>query len=98
MPSCPATPLVEGAACTPLYAYCPLADGTPCGCFEGDGGNRWTCVRPPTDPQCPKTAPALGTPCMPEGLACGTYDVCITGARVLCRNGIWVDNLGNCPN
>ena len=97
-PSCPATAVTEGAPCSQLYAYCPLADATPCGCFASDGGTRWTCFNPPTEPQCPKIAPPLGTPCTQERLACGTYDVCVTGARVVCRGAVWVDNVGNCPN
>jgi hypothetical protein len=96
--TCPPTPPTTGAACTQTYAYCALADGTPCGCFSGAGGTTWTCFHAPTDPKCPKAAPALGSPCTDEGLACADYDVCVLGSRVLCKGGVWVDNLGNCPS
>jgi hypothetical protein len=96
-PSCPDGGLVEGAACSQLYAYCPLSNGTPCGCYSADGGSRWICLRPPTNPQCPTSAPPLGSPCSEEGLACGDYDVCVTGSRVVCKGGLWKDNGATCP-
>jgi hypothetical protein len=53
---------------------------------------------PPSDARCPQVAPLIGTACTDEGLACGNYDICVTGSRVLCKGGVWVDNFGSCPN
>jgi hypothetical protein len=97
-PDCPGTSPEDAGSCSQLYAYCPLADGTPCGCLSGSGGTRWICLPLPADPRCPKVAPALGSACAAEGLACGTYDICVTGSRVLCTGGVWLDNGGNCPD
>jgi hypothetical protein len=55
-------------------------------------------LSPPSDTRCPHVAPHIGTPCADEGLACGNYDICVTGSRVLCKGGVWVDNFGSCPN
>jgi hypothetical protein len=98
--TCPASPPKVGEACT-APGYCAMPDGTQCGCIRPDStgnGYLWACLPPPSDPRCPRVAPLLGTACSNEGLACGNYDICVDGARVLCRGGIWVDNFGNCPN
>jgi hypothetical protein len=97
--TCPATPPSPGQPCTPP-GYCAQPDGTQCGCiaFDADARPVWACLPPPSDPRCPPVAPLLGTACADEGLACGNYDICVAGSRVLCRDGLWVDNFGNCPN
>jgi hypothetical protein len=96
--TCPATPPSAGQPCTPP-GYCAEADGSQCGCigFDPTGASVWTCLPPPSDPRCPKVAPLIGSACTDEGLACGNYDICVTGSRVLCKGSTWVDNFGSCP-
>jgi hypothetical protein len=95
--TCPATPPNVGDPCT--SGYCAEPDGTQCGCVGSDshGQSVWACVSPPSDPRCPRVAPLIGSACSNEGLACGDYDICATGSRVLCKSGVWVDNIGACP-
>jgi MYXO-CTERM domain-containing protein len=96
--TCPATPPSAGQPCTPP-GYCAEADGSQCGCigFDSTGASVWTCLPPPSDPRCPKVAPLIGSACTDEGLACGNYDICVTGSRVLCKGSTWIDNFGSCP-
>jgi hypothetical protein len=97
--TCPATPPSVGQPCTPP-GYCAQPDGTQCGCIglDSQGGSVWTCLPPPSDPRCPLVAPLIGSACTDEGLACGNYDICVTGSRVLCTRGSWADDFGTCPN
>jgi hypothetical protein len=97
--TCPATPPTVGQPCTPP-GYCAEPDGSQCGCIALDAQGRsvWACLPPPSDARCPHVAPLIGSACSNEGLACGNYDVCVTGSRVLCKSGVWVDNYGSCPN
>jgi hypothetical protein len=96
--TCPATPPAVGDRCT--TGYCPQSDGTQCGCiaFDSQGAPTWACLPPPSDARCPRVAPLIGSACSIEGLACGNYDLCVTGSRVLCKSGTWVDNFGSCPH
>lgn len=59
----------------------------------------WGCLPPPSDPRCPHFAPLVGSPCSDERLACGNYDTCVTGSRVVCEHehGRWADDFGSCP-
>jgi hypothetical protein len=96
--TCPSTTPNAGDACTPP-GYCAKPDGTQCGCIglTPSGGTAWTCLAPPTDSRCPHVAPLVGSPCTDEGLACGNYDLCVTGSRVVCRSAHWNDDFGSCP-
>jgi hypothetical protein len=97
--TCPATAPSVGEPCTPP-GYCAESDGSQCGCiaFDVQGTSVWACLPPPSDPRCPGVAPLIGSACSNDGLACGNYDICVTGSRVLCKSGTWVDNFGSCPN
>jgi hypothetical protein len=97
--TCPATRPTAGQPCTPP-GYCADPDGTQCGCiaFDAQGASVWACLPPPSDTRCPQVAPLIGSACADDGLACGNYDICVTGSRVLCKSGTWVDNFGSCPN
>jgi len=73
---------------------CAYPKGVFCFCRECperlcDNGPGWECTPPPTDSECPASVPNVGEPCPTTGLACDYGDPCVSGARRICRLGVW---------
>lgn len=93
---CPASP-PAGPDCD--EGVCDYPDGTICDCFQvtPSGPPKLTCTKAPTVPECPTALPNLGTACTVEALECSYGNPCLpSGARVICRSGVWVSSLANC--
>ena len=91
-PGCPASCTAASTACSTEGAFCTGADGSVFTCSNGT----WGCNATPADP-CPKSPPQNGQACSQEALAC-QYGGCaeIDAARLLCTEGVWVDQWAYC--
>lgn len=102
---CPSSVSANGSACDPKLEgqVCDMGGSASCLCSSCLGGPcsqspRWGCAAAPAAP-CPALAPNAGQPCPSEGAACNYGVICsTTGARKLCKGGVWVNDLIACAN
>ena len=102
---CPSDVSASGSMCDPKLEgkVCDMGGSATCLCSSCLGGPcmqlpRWGCASAPALP-CPALAPNQGQPCPSEGAICNYGVICSsTGARKLCKGGVWENDLIACAN
>jgi hypothetical protein len=92
----------SGVGCECYYcevANCPNSYCPPEICPDSYSASvfAWVCHDPPADLNCPLVMPNLGEGCATEGTECTYGELCASGERVACRDGVWEQAHYLCP-